>query len=259
MGLTGPGHASFAFSDDQRQLAYAWHAHSRHQLLVALSGAVRLEVSGASYVLPPQRAGFIPAGVRHATSMSEARLCSVYLDPALVPAAPKEVRVVAAGPLLREMVVYAARFTPARRGERTAEAFFRCLGLMCEEWLAEPVRARMPRGRSREVRSAIDYLREHLVDATLETAAKRAGSSTRTLRRRIAEELGTSFRELTTHARLVRAMELLSEPQQRVTAVALEVGYTSMSAFAKSFARFAGETPSSYRARSTSARAGRRS
>lgn len=255
VGIADARVQGFAFADQKRQLAFGWHKHTQHQLLVALSGSVRLEVEHASYVLPPQRAAFIPAGLPHLTIVDDVRTCSVYLARSLVPQAPKEVRVVLAHPLLQEMVAYAARWPPARSPrDEVAEAFFRAFGLLCSEWLREPVASRMPRGESREVRTTIDYLRDNLLDASLEEAAARAHTASRTLRRKLAAELGTSFRELLTHARLVRAMELLAAPERRVSDVAFEVGYTSLSAFAKSFAHFAGETPSAYRARVRSER-----
>jgi AraC-like DNA-binding protein len=45
-------------------------------------------------------------------------------------------------------------------------------------------------------------------------------------------------------------MELLAQAESTVTDVALAVGFDSLSAFAKSFARVAGESPSAFRARS---------
>lgn len=46
---------------------------------------------------------------------------------------------------------------------------------------------------------------------------------------------------------MLRAMELLVEPRANITAVAYEVGFNSLSAFAKGFARFTGQTPSEFR------------
>jgi AraC-like DNA-binding protein len=248
LGLERARAASFAFVEDQKQLRYDAHTHSRHQLLYAFEGSVRLEVEDARYVLPPQRVAFIPAGVHHVTIVPEVRIASVYLARRMVPSAPSDVRVLIATPLLRELILYAAHWPPQRDPrDRVANAFFASFGLLLSQWLMTPVSGRLPRGSTPEVRAAIDYIAAHLADATLEQAAKHAGTSARTLRRRIHEELGTSFRELHAEARLLRAMELL--PEHSVTEVAYSLGYESLSAFSHRFARFAGELPSRYRAR----------
>jgi len=70
---------AFAFRD-AAGLRYALHAHRRHQLLYATSGTASLEVLDATFVLPPQRAAFIPAGTRHVTNMGSAQGISLFFD-----------------------------------------------------------------------------------------------------------------------------------------------------------------------------------
>jgi AraC-like DNA-binding protein len=245
----------FGFVDDARRIAYDWHCHRRHQLLYAFAGSARVELEGATLILPPQRAVFIPAGVRHATVLRHVRGGSVYLAPRLVPLEVREPRVIAATPLLREMMAYAARWPPQRdRRDRAANLFFRTLGQLCGDWLQEEITLRFPRARTPETARALDHLLDAPGEATMESAAGAAGMSARTLRRRLDEELGTAFRALQQQARVLRAMELLARAGQRVTDVALAVGYDSMSAFTKSFRALAGETPRAYRARAAAAK-----
>jgi AraC-like DNA-binding protein len=248
LGLERVAAPAFALTDGP-DLAYAFHTHSRHQVLYAFEGSARLEVADATYVLPPQRAAFIPARIEHATTGS-ARVGSVYLHESLVPDAPRDVRIVAATPLLRELVVHAQRWSPHRRShDVTADAFFVSFGLLCAEWIAEPLAVRLPRGRSRETQAALTYLLRDVAQASLTGAARAARTSTRTLRRRLHDELGTSFRDLATQARMLAAMERLALPGQRVTDVAFAVGYDSLSAFAKSFRALSGESPRAYQLR----------
>jgi AraC-like DNA-binding protein len=49
--------------------------------------------------------------------------------------------------------------------------------------------------------------------------------------------------------RIERAMELLRETEGPVTEICLDVGFTSLGTFSRTFAEVAGESPSSYRAR----------
>jgi AraC-like DNA-binding protein len=87
---------------------------------------------------------------------------------------------------------------------------------------------------------------EHLAGATVDDAARAAGMSTRTLARRFREETGITWRHFLHTARMLAAMELLSGRDLRVTEVAYELGFDSLSAFSGAFRRFTGENPSEF-------------
>lgn len=72
--------------------------------------------------------------------------------------------------------------------------------------------------------------------------------SERSFRRAFRRETGTSWQAWLQQARIMAAMARL-ERGERVTAVASEVGFASLSAFAKAFARAVGERPADYRRR----------
>jgi AraC-like DNA-binding protein len=242
--------SAFAFPDQESGRRYASHSHQRHQLLYATQGTATLEVAEATFLLPPQRAAFIPAGVRHVTSMGNARAISLFFDKRLVHVATPDVRVLDATPLLRELIQFATRWPATRRrGDRLANAYFRSFGMLLEEWLVEAKAYRLPRGRSKLVQQAIALTVEHCAELELPWLCRRLGVSERSLRRHLHAETGLGFRELSAQARVLRAMALLADGQNSVTETALSVGFESPSAFAKSFARVAGESPRAYRER----------
>jgi quercetin dioxygenase-like cupin family protein len=47
----------------------ALHEHDRDQLLYAISGVMHLQTQRAAWVVPPDRAVYIPAGISHTVSM----------------------------------------------------------------------------------------------------------------------------------------------------------------------------------------------
>ncbi len=248
--------SAFAFNDLAAGQRYAPHAHKRHQLLYATQGTATLEVLDATFLLPPQRAAFIPAGVRHVTSMGNAQVISLFFDSSLLHVRSKEVRVLDVTPLLRELIQYALRWPASRRrADRLANAYFRSFALLLEEWLAQASSYRLPRGRSAPVQRAIALTIEHCAELDMPSLCRKLGVSERSLRRHLQAETGLGFRELACQARVLRAMELLANGQNSVTETALAVGFESLSAFAKSFARVAGESPRAYRERVRGARA----
>jgi transcriptional regulator GlxA family with amidase domain len=73
--------------------------------------------------------------------------------------------------------------------------------------------------------------------------------SERTLRRLFSTHLGMSWRSYLLRARVLRSTALLAQPDRSVLEVSIAVGFDDPGAFARSFARHCGETPSAYRRR----------
>ena len=46
-------------------LVTGWHSHDLHQLEYAFTGTIQVETDSAHYLLPPQQAAWIPAGLSH--------------------------------------------------------------------------------------------------------------------------------------------------------------------------------------------------
>ena len=80
-------------------------------------------------------------------------------------------------------------------------------------------------------------------------AAKIAGSSVRTLQRRLSQ-YGLSYSELIHQVQIEYAKELLADNDLRTLDVAYAVGYQDSSNFARAFRRIAGLSPKQYRSQS---------
>lgn len=247
-GIDSSSLEAFAYLDSDRNIRYDWHAHARHQLMYAFSGTLRLEAEHGIYLLPPQRAAWIPAGVNHRTTLHNVLSGSVFFAPELVAADRPRIRIISAAPIVREMVGYALRWPPGRDpDDGLANSFFRTLGMLCGEWIKEEMPFRLPAASTARIAAAMEYTLANLERATLEGAAAVAALSPRQFRRRFSAESGIVWRQFHHQARMLRAMELLAAPQASVTEVAYAVGFNSLSAFAKSFCRFTGQAPNEYR------------
>ena len=60
---------------------------------------------------------------------------------------------------------------------------------------------------------------------------------------------GLTFTEFVNRARVEQAKRLLLKPQSRVTEVAYDVGFQSLSQFNRSFRRVTAQSPTEYRSR----------
>lgn len=243
---TGPG---FAFRDRARNTFYDWHSHPYHQLLYAIEGATQVEIADARFLLPPGRAAWIPAGVRHRTLVGDIDGASLYFAPEAVADPGGRVRILHASPLMREMILHALRWPlGASEHDPLAASFIATLALMCGEWLESELPLRLPSARDPGLARAMDYAVADPGQATLAGALAAAAMSERTFRRRFARETGLTWQAWLTQARLMEAMSLLAAGG-RVTDVAADVGYASLSAFAKAFTLLTGEAPTAFRRR----------
>lgn len=234
------------------ELFTGWHHHDMHQLEYAFEGVAQVETGNARYLLPPQQAAWIPAGVEHCTTLTRVKTVSVFFAPEMGLPAGDRVRILAAAPVMREMVRYSSRWPIQRTAsDPVADAFFAALARLIGEWLDHELPLRLPTSDDPVVGAAMGYTAEHLQDVTIDDVCRAAGVSERTLRRAFAAVAGMSWRQYLVDSRLLTAMALLSEPGPTVLSVSTAVGFQSVSAFTRAFRRYTGEAPGVYRRRVT--------
>jgi AraC-like DNA-binding protein len=227
-----------------------FHTHDLHQLQYAFDGVASVETATARYLLPPQQAVWLPAGLPHRTVFRDVRSVSVFFAPELVADPGDTARVLAATPVIREMVVYAARWPIYREAsDPVADAYFTALAVLLGDWLEHEAPLRLPTTTDPLVQAIIDHTDAHLDSVTLDDVCRSVGVSERTLRRRFADDTGMTWRRYRLESRLLRAMVALAEHHDSVLDVATSVGFDSVSAFSRAFFQYAGETPTAYRRR----------
>lgn len=79
-------------------------------------------------------------------------------------------------------------------------------------------------------------------------AAKALGLSERTLQRRL-QDSGTTFQKEVVASRISRAQRRMLDTDEPLTAIAIDVGFSSLQHFSSAFREATGEPPSSWRAR----------
>ncbi|WP_197381630.1 AraC family transcriptional regulator [Mycolicibacterium mengxianglii] len=234
-------------------LITGWHSHDVHQIEYALHGVVEVETNSAHYLLPPQQAAWIPAGLEHQAIMNpDVRTVAVMFDPTLIADGGDRARILAVSPLIREMMIYALRWPIERPvGCPQSDGFFRTMADLVTEALDHEAPLSLPTSQNPIVEAATAYTKAHLDSVTIQDVSRAVSVSERTLRRLFQDSLGLSWRTYLMHTRMLRAMALLAAPEQTVRETSTAVGFDSVSSFTRAFAQFAGETPSSYRRRVT--------
>lgn len=100
------------------------------------------------------------------------------------------------------------------------------------------------------VRNAKIYIHAHLAEAmTLECVAKAVNVSPFHFCKIFKRATGLTFTDFVNRARVEKAKRMLMKPTARITEVAYDVGFQSLSHFNRSFRRIASESPTEYRGR----------
>lgn len=224
------------------------HSHERAQLIYATVGTMRVSTDDAVWVVPPQRALWMPAGVRHSIVMSgDVTMRTLYLRDDAASGMPGACQVLPVSPLLRELVIRATEL-PLHYDENGPAGHVVAL-LLAELHSAETLPLHLPMPCDKRLRALCGALLDAPGDPrTLEQWAPSANASPRTLARLFVAETGLTFGAWRQQARVLEAMGRLGSGTP-VTEVALDLGYDSVSAFSAMFRRAAGASPRQYQQR----------
>lgn len=223
------------------------HSHAQAQLVYAITGVMELATEEGYWMVPPQRAVWMPARVPHQMrARGLVSLSALYFRSESYPADFSiEPRIFSVNPLLRELIDRVSAL-PLRHVPSDREARLVCV-LIDEITFAkeEPI-LKVKISVDRRLRRVCEGVLLNPSDnRTLDEWAIYIGASGRTLARLFTAELGVSFSHWRQQARLACAFPrlLAGEP---ISAIAHDFGYDTPGAFSTMFRRYMGITPSAY-------------
>lgn len=223
------------------------HAHRRGQFAFASRGAISLATSVGSWVVPPRRACWLPAGVEHEMTMrGTVTMLNAFVsdDAARAVGLPAHCGVYRVSTLLRQLLDDAVDLPALYDDEGRAGKLMALLVAEMATMQQLSLSAPLPTD-PRLVRVCQRLFSEPSITFELDAAAFDAGMSRRTFTRLFQAQCGLSFGTWRRQVCLLTAIERLSAGHP-VTQVALDLGYASPSAFAAAFRHVLGETPSQY-------------
>ncbi|MEN5248211.1 AraC family transcriptional regulator [Brucella pseudintermedia] len=247
MSLNYPAPLALALSalaQDDTSFAGPPHRHQDAQLIYARSGVVSVTTESGTWVVPPNRAVWVPPMVEHATrSHGPVQFRTIFVRSDAARSLPPSCGVVEVSPLLRELILRLVEL----QDQPVTSFVQRISELLLEELTflpAEPLNLPMPLDqRFRNLCEALQA--EPDTELSLDDAADRTGMSRRSFMRHFERETGMTYGRWRQQARLLAALPALAAGMPVVT-VALDCGYQSASAFAATFKRSLGRSPASY-------------
>jgi len=221
------------------------HSHKRAQFLYAITGVISVTTDAASFVVPPQRAVWVPGGVAHEVHCrGHVSVRTLYIDAHARAGLTDTCRVLEVSDLLRELVLEVMRL-PIEYDENGRDG--RIVALVLDEIASAPsipLHVPMPQD-ARLMRICRSILDDPAHSDTLDDWARIAGMGRRTFTRLFRRETHTTFAAWRQHVRLMEALSRLASGEP-VTTVAFDVGYNSPSAFTAMFRRAFGAAPTQY-------------
>ena len=222
------------------------HHHARDQLVYAVSGVMRVRTVSEAWIVPPDRAVYLPAQTVHSIGIrGQVEMRTLYIARRASDDLPDAPTVLEVLPLLRELVLALIEepviYDEQGRGGAVA------LLILSEIAKARRLSLVIPMPRDpRLLRLCNALLADPASRLTLESWVDTAGASSRTLARLFESELGLSFAAWRQRVRFHNALEAIvaGEPISRV---AERNGYRSSSAFSAAFRKAMGHAPSSLR------------
>ena len=221
------------------------HRHPTAQLIHAAQGVMVVSTDAGQWVVPPMRGLWMPPGMWHQLRMvGEVHLRTLYFRTDTNGGLPSQCQVVGISPLLRELILAAIEveqpYVPDSRDGRL-------MRLLLDEVAVLPsLPLQLPYPTDAALREICLRLSGQPDDlSTLSDWSERLGMHAKTIERRFQRETGLTFGQWRQQARLIRALEFLASGQ-KIVDVALNLGYSSPSAFATMFRQQFGVPPSAY-------------
>lgn len=221
------------------------HHHHEDQLVYACRGVMTVRTREGTWVVPAQRAVWIPGRTRHSIVMAGAvSMRTLYLRARLVKHLPRNCCVVNVSPLLQQLILHACQFRALNRRSKTQAHLIDFIVDQLQSVKTVPLQLPMP-SDPRAARVAAILQHNPADSAALDETCKRAGASKRTIERIFQEETLLSLGKWRQQLRLLHSLQLLAAGE-KITHAAMEAGYSTPSAFIAMFRKALGTTPRRY-------------
>ena len=218
------------------------HVHKRAQLLYGAEGTIHVMTQHGNWIIPPERAVWIPAGIPHQLMMYKVKTCSLYILPEYSPRQSIGCEVLSISPLLRQLLLKAPSLN---------EPFSQHDDLVFELILKElsdsssvDLHLSLPENEVL-LKACQAFLKEPNIHTSPKEIAETLCISERHFSRIFKNEMGMSFSKWRQHACIFLSLEKLIQ-KKPIHRIAYDLGFQNPAAFTTLFQRTLGMSPSKF-------------
>lgn len=220
------------------------HSHEFDQLIYPGTGVLTVTTEQGAWVVPPERAVWIPAGVTHALKvMRPVSNRSLFFTKRLRVREAKRCEIIDVSPLMHNLIMEAFK---EKDNIDSTRAKVLLLMILAEIRNAPNVQISLSFPKSPALLELCEeFVLKPEAPATIDGWSKQLGMSRRAFTRHFRSETGLSLTEWRQQACLFAALPRLAAGES-VTNVSFDLGYSSPSAFTMMFKRILGVPPHRY-------------
>ncbi|MDQ0594208.1 AraC-like DNA-binding protein [Chryseobacterium ginsenosidimutans] len=237
------------FIDTIEKEAYVWceknwkhddneHSHTRSQLTFVEEGYQYFYIDQKIYLVPQNHVIWIPSGKAHRIT-SEAK--TVNLMVFLFKSVFNEnfyqnVQVFAVNSVLKEMLLYASKWSQSLTEDEEQEIFFKAILKSLPNFCKESSFLEIPVPKNERLIPVCHYINLNFkYNLDVDLLAEKAKMSVRSLQRIFKNETGITLQKYHQLTRILKSIELIDTKQYTLSQIAYFVGYQSLSAFTSSY------------------------
>lgn len=202
-----------------------------------------------TYLLPQNHAIWIPPNTIHKTNSNSKIINLRVLFFGVQPedAYCRNVRVFSVPPVLKEMILYAEKWSKQLKKDNNEFLFLSAILCELPNMIKNSINIHIKTPEDIRLKEAMEYFYDHFVTIKkIDELVSLSSLSLRTFERVFKKETGLTFVKFQQMLRIIKSMELLSEKQLTISEVAHEVGYNSLHSFTKSFFSILQVSPSEF-------------
>jgi AraC-like DNA-binding protein/quercetin dioxygenase-like cupin family protein len=231
-------------SDYPHGFIHPRHTHRRAQLLYGAKGLMKVVTNDGNWIVPPQRAVWIPPQVGHEVLYLGVSTRSLYIEPSSIPSSRADCQVISVSPLMRQLLMESVD-VPLEYDEEGRDGALMSL-LLHELARATELPLHIPLPTEERLLSLCQaFLQSPNIHQSPQDWANDLFMSERSFSRLFREQTTMSFGQWRQRACVVLALARLSAGDS-ITRIALDFGYESPAAFSTMFRRVLGQAPTAY-------------
>ena len=215
-----------------------WHAHDCGQFILVETGTSHLYTELGTWIIPARRVAWVPPGVLHASRSSGGGRGWVLIPPLMLQDLPPRVCVLRISAL---MIAALQRVAQLDSDDPMEALLWRVIAQDMRSAQPEPLEVPLP-SSARLLKAAHKVLANPTAAISLDRIAAHAGMSRRSFARHFRSQTGLSFARWRRAVIAQHSLELVASGH-KISSVATDVGYESVSAFIAMFRRQYGESP----------------